>query len=185
MRISSRSKGPEQADRPREIHQGQDVKDLESRVERELTDEQAKKQAYQLQAKRKPCLKKQIAHCKLIAPIGGVIVYADEPRPLGGRRPVIEEGATVRERQLIFKVFDLGAPLLVDMKVPEAMVDQVKPGQQARIEVHAFPGGTFAGVVTEVSPLPDPINNFSQKSIKVYTTKIKIEDEQHQTSARA
>ena len=30
-------------------------------------------------------------------------------------------------------------------------------------------------MVTEVSPLPDPINLRSQQSIKVYTTKIKIE----------
>ena len=37
------------------------------------------------------------------------------------------------------------------------MVDRVKPGQKARIEVHAFPGETFTGVVTEVAPLPDPI----------------------------
>jgi HlyD family secretion protein len=62
----------------------------------------------------------------------------------------------------------------VDTKVPEAMVDRLKPGQQARIDVHAFPGETFTGVVTDVAPLPDP-TNFAQQSIKVYTTKIKIE----------
>jgi RND family efflux transporter MFP subunit len=151
------------------------VKDLESKVERELSDEKAKALTYQLEREKEARLEKQIASCQLRSPIGGVIVYANDPRPLGGgRRPIIEEGATVRERQLIFRVYDLGAPMQVDMKVPEAMVDRVKPGQQARIEVHAFPGESFTGVVTEVYPLPDPTNFVSQQSIKVYTTKIEI-----------
>jgi HlyD family secretion protein len=134
------------------------AKDLESRVERELWDELAKKQTYQLERDKEARLEKQIASCRMLAPIGGVIVYAEEPRPLVGRRPVIEEGATVRERQLIFRVFNLGAPMQVVTKVPEAMVDQLKPGQQARIEVHAFPNEGFVGVVTDVAPRPDPIN---------------------------
>ena len=159
------------------------VKDLESKVERDLSDELAKKQTYQLQRDKEAKLEKQIAHCKILAPIGGVIVYANDPaRQLGGLAQPIEEGATVRERQLIFRVFDLGAPMQVDTKVHESMVDQLKPGQKARIEVHAFPGETFAGVVTEVAPLPDPINTFAQQSIKVYTTKIKIETELNKPS---
>jgi HlyD family secretion protein len=149
------------------------VKDLESRVERQLTDELAKKQAWQLQRDKEAKLEKEIAHCKIVAPIGGVTVYPDDPGRHGGLAQRIEEGATVRERQLIFRVFNLGAPMQVDTKVPEAMVDQLKLGQQARIEVHAFPNESFVGVVTEVAPRPDPINTL--RSVKVYTTKIKIE----------
>jgi HlyD family secretion protein len=150
--------------------------DLKSKVEQSLSAEKARGLTYQLEREKETRLEKQILNCQMRAPISGVVIYANDPaRPLVGRRPFIEEGATVRERQVIFKVFDLDAPMLVNTKVREAMVDRLKPGQKARIEVHAFLGRTFEGVVTEVFPLPDPTNNFSQQLIKVYTTKIKLE----------
>ena len=126
--------------------------DLKSKVEQNLSAEKARGLTYQLEREKETRLEKQIFNCQMRASMNGVIVYANDPaRPLVGRRPFIEEGATVRERQIIFKVFDLGAPLLVDMKVPEAMVDRLRPGQQARIEVHAFPDKSFVGVVTDVA----------------------------------
>ena len=49
-------------------------------------------------------LERQIVNCKLIAPGDGVVVYANDPNRFGSIRPQIEEGATVRERQIIFSV---------------------------------------------------------------------------------
>ena len=45
--------------------------------------------------------------------------------------------------------------MLVNIKVPESMVDRVAPGQKARIEVDAFPGEILDGVVAKVAPQPD------------------------------
>ncbi len=118
-------------------------------------------------------LEKQIVSCKLIAPDDGVVVYANDPSRRGGP-PQIEEGATVRERQLIFCIFDIDGPKQVNAKAPESWVDRLVPGQKARIEVDAYPGETLSGEVIDVAPLPDP-TSFVNSNIKVYTTKVRID----------
>ena len=65
---------------------------------------------------------------------------------------------------------------MVNVKVPESMVDRVAPGQKARIEVDAFPGQTLDGVVAKVAGLPDrPVGPRGAASPKVYSTLIKVE----------
>ena len=138
------------------------IKDLKSEVEKALSDELARKQAYQLERDKEAKLEKQIVNCRLFAPDDGIVVYANDlSRSFGSNAPQIEEGATVRERQKIFSLPDLGAPLLVNTKVRETMVDRVIPGQRVRVKVHAFPTEPLPGVVVEVAPLPDPTSFFS------------------------
>ncbi len=87
---------------------------------------------------------------------------------------VIEKGAIVHERQLIFRVVDLNSPMRVNAKVPESWVDRVQPGQQTRIQVDAFPGQVLTGKVLTVAPLPDagPMANWAKT---FYTTMVEIE----------
>ena len=63
--------------------------------------------------------------------------------------------------------------MLVNAKVPESMVDRIKPGQQVQIKLNAFPQETLAGVVQDVAPLPDPARPNS--GAKFYTTMVLIE----------
>src|SRR4029078_7537633 len=88
---------------------GKTIKELRSEVEKALSDELAKKQTYQLEKDKEAKLKKQIVNCKLFAPGDGIVVYANDPmRSFGSNAPQIEEGATVRERQKIFSLPDIG-----------------------------------------------------------------------------
>ena len=66
---------------------------------------------------------------------------------------------------------------MVNVKVPESMVDQVAPGQKVRIDVDAFPGQTFDGVVAKAGPAARPSEPVRVRaaSPKVYSTLIKVD----------
>ena len=62
----------------------------------------------------------------------------------------------------------------MNAKVPEAVVDRLRPGLQARIKVEAFPEEALTGVVHSVAPRPDPIY-FLGSDAKVYSTLVEVE----------
>jgi HlyD family secretion protein len=110
-----------------------------------------------------------------VARAAGVVDHQNPPNRPGGRQsPQIEPGATVRERQVLFYLPDLSRPLRVNTKVHESIVDRLRPGLRARVEVDAFPGQTFSGVVEAVAHQPDP-TTFLNPGLKVYTTRVAIE----------
>jgi RND family efflux transporter MFP subunit len=152
---------------------GKTIKELESEIKKAQADELARQAAWELEKSKAEKLEKQIASCTLIAPIDGVVIYADDPDVVrrGGYR--IQEGATVRERQIIVHVLDTNGPMQINLKVPEAWVDQLAANMKARVKVDAFADQTLDGLVTEIAPLPDPGTFFNQ-NIKVYTTRIQI-----------
>jgi RND family efflux transporter MFP subunit len=148
-------------------------RELQSAVEKAHSDELARQAAWELAKIKEDKLEKQIANCTLVAPVNGCVLYAnDRSRALRGLAQ-IEEGATVRERQKIVSIVDFNDPMQVNVKVPESLIDQVVPRMKALIRIDAFPGQTFAGLVAEVAPLPDPGSSF-QGDVKVYTTRIRM-----------
>jgi HlyD family secretion protein len=154
---------------------GKTIKELESEVEKSLSDELAKKQTYQLERDKEAKLERQIANCKLLAPGDGIVVYANDPmKSFGSNQPQVEEGATVRERQKIFSLPDI-TKMQVNAKVHESQIDKIQKGLKARIRVDAFADRELSGTVMDVAPLPDATNFFSS-DIKVYTTRIRIDD---------
>ena len=64
--------------------------------------------------------------------------------------------------------------MLVNAKIGEAMIHRVEPGQKVQVEVDAFPGEMFSGMVSEVAPRPDP-GPYVAGRRKVYTTRIKLD----------
>jgi HlyD family secretion protein len=155
---------------------GKTVKELKSEVEKARSDELAKKATYALEDSKEKKLEKQIINCDIKAPADGLVVYANDPnRAFGSSQPQIEEGATVRERQKIFSLPDI-TRMQVNTKVHESQVDKLANARnmKAKIRVDAFAAETLDGTVTDVAPLPDSTNFFSS-DIKVYTTKVKID----------
>jgi len=114
------------------------VKELRTEVEKALSDELAKKQRWDLEKDKEAKLEKQINACRIFAPSEGVVIRANEPSLPGGP-PAVDDGATVRERQVLMHILDLGGPMQVSAKVDESMNDRVRPGQRAQVEVDAFP----------------------------------------------
>jgi HlyD family secretion protein len=89
------------------------TKELQSSVAKARADELAKKAIWALEDSKEKKLERQIASCTIVAPRDGTLVYAPPNRnrvvqkrdgTLVNQPAVIEEGATVRERQILFEI---------------------------------------------------------------------------------
>jgi HlyD family secretion protein len=85
------------------------IKELALKRETAHSIELAKGATWELETSKEKKLEKQIAACILVAPVDGTVVHAntlgqDSPTENRLRRSHIEEGAEVRERQLILRI---------------------------------------------------------------------------------
>ena len=72
-------------------------------MEKTRSNELAKQALWELEKSKVKKLERQIAACEIRAPRDGILVYAYANPPVG--HPLIELGATVRERQSLFQIF--------------------------------------------------------------------------------
>jgi RND family efflux transporter MFP subunit len=152
------------------------TKQLQIELERCRSEEQKKRDALELEKSKLDKLSQQLNRCKLVAPSDGLVVYATDPNlPVGSSRTAIEPNATVRERQLIFRIYDPKEPAQINAKIPETKVELVQPGLKVEVRVDAFPDRVFDGKVKSVAPLPDPHGFFVPAPPKVYTTFIELD----------
>jgi multidrug resistance efflux pump len=152
------------------------IKELSSEIEKAKSNELARQATWSLEKVKEAKLQRAVANCKLVAPADGVVVLPNDPnRPagIGSVGPAIEEGAPVRQRQRVFTIPDTAAPLRVNVKVPESVIEWVRPGQRARVKVEGLGGDPLPGSVETVSPLPDP--TFFNEKARVYATYVRLE----------
>jgi RND family efflux transporter MFP subunit len=170
------------------------VKDLESKLEEakrkldraknEATAKEAQSESAMLAQKlttstEESTLRKlegQLTKCKIYAPTDGMVVYANDPSAAMRGQPQvqIEEGASVRERQKIIRIPDL-ASMQVNVKVHEAKVSHVHPGQSAKVRVESMPDRVFQGTIRTVATTADAQNWFSS-GVQVYTVMVGIDE---------
>ena len=129
---------------------------------------------YELQTRKRDELKVQIEKCVIPATKPGLVVYGEGNRSYYRDNDRIEEGATVRERQVIITIPD-NTQMTVEVKVHESYVKKVARGHRARISVDAFPDVALAGVVYRIAVLPDSQNRWMNPDLKVYATAISID----------
>lgn len=118
-------------------------------------------------------LLRQIKACRLIAPQAGEVVYASQE----SRRSepvVIEEGATVRERQAIINLPDLDS-MKVDARIHESRISRIMIGQPVEISIDAVNSVMFHGVLETVSAVPVP-GSWPNTDLKEYEAAIRITD---------
>ncbi len=127
---------------------------------------------HSLQTRRRQELADQIEKCVIRAPRTGLVVYGTGDR--GFRSETIEEGATVRERQVLLTIPDT-SEMAVRVQVHEAFVQKVRSGQQARIRIDAHPNEQLTGRVHRIGVLPDSQNRWLNPDLKVYSTTIHID----------
>ncbi|MEX2499580.1 MAG: efflux RND transporter periplasmic adaptor subunit [Wenzhouxiangellaceae bacterium] len=84
-----------------------------------------------------------LAHTEIRAPITGVI--ADR---------MVKVGNLVAQHQPLFMIDDFD-PLWAELHVPERELNLLDTGQQATLQVDAFPGQAFSGEVLRISPVVD------------------------------
>ena len=103
----------------------------------------------QRQIDRLAMLERQVEACTIRAPHDGFVIHANDPR----RQIVIEEGMSVRQRQPLFYLPDLNDMEIV-AQLHESIVNEVRPGMQARVELESQPDRDMEGRVQVVSQLP-------------------------------
>jgi len=128
---------------------------------------------YQLQSRRREEMAEQIAKCVIKAERSGLVVYGSNDQWWRDDQR-IEEGATVRERQVIITIPDTTL-MTANVKVHESVVKKVQKGQPARIKLDAFPNDVLNGHVEKISVLPDSSNRWMSPDLKVYATTIQVE----------
>jgi HlyD family secretion protein len=110
---------------------------------------EARKMTAEVARQRLKELQQQLENCRIVAPRDGIVVYANQ----SSRRTepvVIEEGTTVRERQLLLTMPDL-EDLQMNVSVHESKIARVKKGQSAKVRFDALPEQVFQGTVTAIS----------------------------------
>lgn len=93
-----------------------------------------------------------------------------------GSSGFLEEGAMVRQRQELIRLPDV-SKMLVELKVHESRVAQVRPGMTTHIRIENIPGRRFKGIVRRVAPMPDSQASWLNPNLKVYPTDVLIEEE--------
>lgn len=133
------------------------------------------KKSYELEVKTLKEIEDQIAKCTIYAPKDGVVIYANDRDRHGNEDWIVEEGAEVRERQVIFRLPD-SSDMRVEVKVNEALVQYVQAGLPATIRPIGMDGAELYGQVTSVSRYAEP-GNWRKADVKEYKAYVSIDDE--------
>ncbi|MCO6043882.1 HlyD family efflux transporter periplasmic adaptor subunit [Aeoliella sp. ICT_H6.2] len=133
------------------------------------------KKSYELELETLQEIEDQIAKCTIYAPKDGVVIYNNDRDRHGNEDWIVEEGAEVRERQVIFRLPDSSA-MRVELKVNEALVQYVKAGLPATVRPIGTDGLELHGQVTSVSRYAEP-GNWRKADVKEYKAYVSIEEE--------
>lgn len=117
---------------------------------------------------------KQIKACRLVATQAGEVVYASQKSNRGSEPVVIEEGASVRERQAVINLPDLDH-MKIDARIHESRISRVMLGQPVEIEIDAIPGDPYRGSLQAISSVPIP-GSWPNTDLKEYEAQIEIKD---------
>lgn len=119
------------------------------------------------------------------APVAGVIVKPPTVNASGAVPQTVETGARVQRGQTLFSVADLSS-LIVDGKVDEIDVNQIRIGQSVAISSDAFPGLPLRGHVVGVSSeaTQDSANQTAMFNVRVLIDDTKKDDIRIGMSAR-
>jgi HlyD family secretion protein len=136
--------------------------------------QEAQKLILDLQLNNLKELGQQIANCVIYAKQPGLVVYSKSDA-WSPNQSQIGTGATVYENQELIHLPDLSV-MAVDVKVPESAIEEIKPGQKARIQLDAFPELTLNGHVTQVAMVPHSPAWFTDGEAKFYNVEVTISD---------
>lgn len=136
-------------------------------------DVTSKLATFELQRERLAEMKKQLELTKIYAPQDGLVVYATGSA--SGSGILIEQGASIRQKQDLLKLPDV-TQMMIEVKVHESHVRQVKPGLGAYVTIDSLPEKQFTGVVKKVAVLPDTTSRYYNPNMKVYSTEVWINE---------
>lgn len=146
----------------------------EAQLATNQADLDSRKLTLQVEEEKLDRLERQIKACRLIAPQPGEVVYASQ-QSRRSEPVVIEEGASVRERQAVINLPNLDQ-MKVDARIHESRISRIAVGQPVEIYVDAVEDVTFHGVLDSVSAVPVP-GSWPNTDLKEYESAIRITDD--------
>lgn len=153
----------------------QRVKDqAESKIAQYKADVGTQEITLNLSRDRLARFQKQLAASKIYAPQDGLVVYSVSDSRFSSES-LIEEGATVRNRQTLIKLPDTSA-MKLSVKIHESHINMIQAGLPAFVVLDSMPDQRFRGVVSRVGLLPDTSSRWGNPNLKVYATEILIRD---------
>ncbi len=122
-------------------------------------------------------LETNIANTKIIAPAGGMVVYATSQRMRwGSSNEPLDIGQQVRERQELIHL-PTSDKVKAEIKIHESSMQKVKVGLLVVVTVDAISEKTFTGQVAKIAMLPDAQMAWLNPDLKVYATEIHLDGE--------
>lgn len=118
--------------------------------------------------------RKNLEATKIHAPQDGLVVYAVGENRFSSES-LVEEGATVRNRQELIKLPDTSR-MKVTVKVHESHVNNIRAGLPSYVILDSMPDARFEGYVERVALLPDTQARWGNPNLKVYNTEVFITD---------
>ncbi len=115
-----------------------------------------------------------LKNAKILAKQGGLVVYPISENRFSSES-LIEEGATVRNRQELLKLPDTSS-MKVTVKVHESHVNMLQPGLPAYVVLDSMPEQRFRAYVERIGLLPDTQARWGNPNLKVYNTEVHIVD---------
>lgn len=142
-----------------------------NRAQREA-DLGAKEQSVTLIKRKLERYKAQFIACTIRAPEDGLVVYATS----GDRnaQSQIQEGAQVRERQMILRLPDT-ARMKAVVRIQESQVTRLREGQRALVSITGNPK-PLMGTVTKISVLADSGQRWFNPDLKEYPVDIELDE---------
>lgn len=143
-----------------------------SNLAQRTADVNAKTQTMRVLTQRMDRYKEQYEACTITAKEDGLVVYATS----GDRNAQvqIQEGASVRERQMLFRLPDTSEMKTV-VRVPEAQVARLREGLRARVKIVGVPQ-PMGATVTKISVLADSGQRFFNPDVKEYPVDLTLDE---------
>lgn len=131
----------------------------------------SKQETLDMQRRRLAKYKDQLAACTIEAPADGLVVYGSSGDRWSNSQ--IQEGAQVRERQLLLRLPDTSAMKAV-VRVPEAMVSRLSVGQRAEVRIVGNPKPVTA-TLAKISVLSDASSRWYNPDLKEYPVDLNLD----------
>lgn len=141
----------------------------------------AKEAEYTRQQDKLKKIEAQLEKTKIYAPADGSVIYATSAeqmsRRFGGGSEPLELGSSVQERQELIHL-PTNKGFSIELSVAESSIDKVRTGLPVIISVDTLPGHVFTGKVQYVSSVVDAESAFMNPDLKVYSTKVDLDNDQ-------
>jgi HlyD family secretion protein len=149
----------------------------------------AKEAEYARQKSKLEKIEAQLGKTKIYSPVDAQVIYATSVSQGSGpmrfrRQEPLDLGVSITERQELFHL-PVEEGYIIETSIPEASIDKVQLGLPVLITVDAIPGAVFSGKVDWVSPMVDAQTSYMNSDLKVYETKISLDESENLSLLRA